>query len=230
MAESNSPDPIEHSELAPVDEKQLDTATKPTETDRRTVLIGLALAGLILVGAWWVAGRNGLDTVGSGGVNQDVLPKVGEVAPDFTVVSTTGAIVSLSDYRGTPVWLNFWGSWCPPCRAEMPDIQTAYEQLQPLGLELLAVSLGDKPSEAADFAELNGVTFQVLLDPDRTLTSEAYPIYNFPTHIFVDENGVVREIVLSEMSADQAIEAASSIVPEAANLPPLDQAAAVSNR
>jgi peroxiredoxin len=96
----------------------------------------------------------------------------------------------------------------------MPDIQTAYEQLQPRGLTLLAVSLGDKPSEAMNFAELNGVTFDILLDPDRTLTSPTYPIYNFPTHIFIDADGIVRNIVLSEMSTDQAIAAAQSILPE----------------
>ena len=79
---------------------------------------------------------------------------------------------------------------------------------------MLAISLGDKPSEALNFAELNGVTFDILLDPDRSLTSPTYPIYNFPTHIFIDEDGIVQKIVLSEMSADQAIAAAQSILPE----------------
>jgi len=175
--------------------------------------MGLAIAAAILVGAWFVAGQAGLDTVGQGGINQQLLPKIGEEAPDFTAVGLNGAIVSLSDFRGKPVWINFWGSWCPPCRAEMPDIQTAYEELGPQGLVLLAVSLGDKPSEAAAFAEKNGVTFTILLDPDRTLTSEPYPIYNFPTHIFVDGDGIVRNIVLSEMSVDQALEAAGTIMP-----------------
>jgi peroxiredoxin len=183
---------------------------------RKQALAGLAVAAGILVLAWFVAGRAGLGDVGSGGINADLLPKVGQEAPDFVAVSPEGEIVHLSDFRGQPVWLNFWGSWCPPCRAEMPDIQTAYEQLQPQGLTLLAISLGDKPSEAMRFAELNGVTFDILLDPDRTLTSPTYPIYNFPTHIFIDEDGIVRKIVLSEMSSDQAVAAAQSILPESA--------------
>ena len=58
------------------------------------------------------------------------------------------------------------------------------------------------------------MTFDVLLDPDRSLTSPTYPIYNFPTHIFIDKDGIVRKIVLSEMSADQAVAAAQSILPE----------------
>ncbi len=118
---------------------------------RRQALIGLAVATLILLGGWFIAGKAGLDTIGQGGMNRDLLPKVGEEAPDFTVVSLDGQIVSLSDFRGQPVWINFWGAWCPPCRAEMPDIQAAYETLGPQGLVLLAVSLGDRPSEAAAF-------------------------------------------------------------------------------
>jgi len=180
---------------------------------RRQALVGLAIATVILIGAWFIGGQAGLDSVGKGGINEDLLPKVGEPAPDFVAVSLGGQPVALSDYRGRPVWINFWGAWCPPCRAELPDIQAAYQELQPRGLALLAVSLGDTPSEAADFAEKNGVTFTVLLDPNRTLTSAAYPIYNFPTHIFVDADGIVRKIVLSEMSTDQAIAAAGSVLP-----------------
>ncbi|CAN5745587.1 hypothetical protein BH23CHL5_BH23CHL5_11490 [soil metagenome] len=183
---------------------------------KRQKLIGVALAAAILVTAWFVAGRAGLDTVGTGGINAQLLPRIGEPAPDFTAVGLGGEIISLSDYRGTPVWINFWGAWCPPCRAEIPEIQAAFEELGPQGLTLLAVSLGDRPSVAGDFARKNGVTFTVLLDPDRTLTSREYPIYNFPTHIFVDADGIVRNIVLSEMNKSEAIAAATTIMPELA--------------
>lgn len=191
-------------------------AANPTVPSRgKQAMVGLAIAAGILVLAWFVAGRAGLSDVGKGGINSSLLPKVGQEAPDFVAVSPEGQVVHLSDFRGQPVWLNFWGAWCPPCRAEMPDIQTAWEQLEPQGLTLLAVSLGDKPSEAIEFAELNGATFQILLDPDRSLTSPTYPIYNFPTHIFIDEDGIVRKIVMSEMSADEAVAAAQSVLPEA---------------
>jgi len=204
-------------ELA-ADQSEIESAS--TSPRKKQAVAGLVIAAGILLVAWLVAGRAGLSDVGKGGINTTLLPKVGEVAPDFIAVSPQGEIVHLSDYRGQPVWLNFWGSWCPPCRAEMPDIQTAYEQLQPQGLTLLAVSLGDKPSEAVNFAQLNGVTFTILLDPDRTLTSPTYPIYNFPTHIFIDKDGIVRKIVLSEMSSEQAIAAAQSILPETAAIEP----------
>jgi peroxiredoxin len=187
---------------------------------RKQALLGLAVAVAILLVAWYVAGREGVSDLGKAGINSNLLPKVGEEAPDFVAISPDGQIVHLSDFRGQPVWLNFWGSWCPPCRAEMPDIQAAYQELQPQGLTLLAVSLGDKPSEAMNFAELNGVTFDILLDPDRSLTSPTYPIYNFPTHIFIDKDGIVRKIVLSEMSTDQAVAAAQSILPQQAAVKP----------
>src|SRR5262245_14299847 len=183
---------------------------------RSRVALSLGLAFAIIAAAWYIGGQAGFDQIGRGGANQDLLPKVGEQAPDFTAVALNGDIVSLSDFRGKPVWLNFWGSWCPPCRAEMPDIQAAYEQLAPQGLVLLAVSLGDSPQQAAEFAARNGVTFTILLDPDRTLTSAAYPIYNFPTHIFVDESGTVQKVVLSEMSTEQAIANAGSVLPKSA--------------
>jgi peroxiredoxin len=187
---------------------------------RKQALLGLAVAVAILLVAWYVAGREGVSDLGKAGINSNLLPKVGEEAPDFVAISPDGQVVHLSDFRGQPVWLNFWGSWCPPCRAEMPDIQAAYQELQPQGLTLLAVSLGDKPSEAMNFAELNGVTFDILLDPDRSLTSPTYPIYNFPTHIFIDKDGIVRKIVLSEMSTDQAVAAAQSILPQQAAVKP----------
>ena len=188
------------------------SAPTQQKRDPRRIALYLGLAVVILVAAWYVSGQAGLDQLGRGGVNTKLLPRPGEPAPDFTAVDIHGNIVSLSDFKGQPVWLNFWGTWCPPCRAEMPDMQTAYTELEPKGLVLLAVSLGDPPEVAADFAYRNGVTFNVLLDPQRNLTSDAYPIYNFPTHIFIDRDGIVRDVVLSVMSPEEAIERAEAVI------------------
>lgn len=190
-------------------------SSTPTAAQRgrsTQAVIGLAVAATILVAAWFIAGQAGLSEIGQGGINASILPKVGDEAPNFIAISPTGDVVQLSDFRGQPVWINFWGAWCAPCRAEMPDIQSAWEVLEPRGLMLLAVSLGDKPSEALAFAELNDVTFPILLDPDRTLTSPTYPIYNFPTHIFVDEDGIVRNIVMAQMNREEAIAAAEFVL------------------
>jgi thiol-disulfide isomerase/thioredoxin len=113
----------------------------------------------------------------------------------------------------------FWGSWCPPCRAEFPDIVAAYKQLAPEGVRLLAVSLREPAVTAASYAADNKATFLVLSDPDESDTGAAYPIMNFPTHIFIDKDGVIRAISLEDLSQDQAVAAAQAILPAATATP-----------
>jgi peroxiredoxin len=186
-------------------------------------VIGLVVAVAIVAAAWLVGGRAGWAEIGSGGVNQSLLPKVGEVAPDFQTEDVFGNPVRLSQFKGQPVWLMFWGSWCPPCRAEFPDIQAAYAELEPKGLRMLGVSLRETPLDAASYAARNGATFLVLSDPDERDTGAAYPIFNFPTHIFIDREGVVRSIVLEDMSEEQAIAEASRILGDTALTPTATQ-------
>ena len=176
------------------------------------IALGLGVALAIVVPAWVVAGRADLDSIGRGGINQRLLPKVGQVAPDFETEDVFGNKVRLSQFRGRPVWLNFWGSWCPPCRAEFPDIQRAYEQLEPEGLRMLAISLDEPAIAAAAYAGQNKATFLVLSDPDRADTGSAYPIFNFPTHIFIDADGVIRSIVLEDMDVEQALREGRSVI------------------
>lgn len=191
----------------------------PHRSRRLTVAIGLALALAIVAGAWFVGGRQGFDEIGRAGINADYLPRVGEPAPDFamTVVDRQGAPIArvrLSDFRGRPVWLNFWGSWCPPCRSEMPEIVAAYERLQPRGLVWLAVSLDEPAEDAAEYAALNGATFLVVSDPNRADTGSAYGIANFPTHILIDANGIVRALVIAAIDEDEIVAHAEQILPD----------------
>jgi peroxiredoxin len=193
--------------------------TPPTSADARTpsrpgstAAIGLTVAAVIVLAAVLIGGRAGWDSIGTGGINQSLLPKVGDVAPDFETEDLFGNPVRLSQFRGQPVWLMFWGSWCPPCRAEFPDIQSAYAELEPQGLRMLGVSLRETPYDAASYAARNGATFLVLSDPDEADTGAAYPIFNFPTHIFIDRDGVIRSIILEDMSKEQALAQASLIL------------------
>jgi peroxiredoxin len=179
---------------------------------RMPAVVGLIVAAMIVAAAVAIGSRSGWDAIGSGGVNTSLLPKVGSVAPDFETEDVFGNPVSLSQFRGQPVWLMFWGSWCPPCRAEFPDIQAAYAQLEPKGLRMLGVSLRESPLDAATYAARNGATFLVLSDPDERDTGAAYPIFNFPTHIFIDKDGVIRSIVLEDMDLEQAVAAASRVL------------------
>jgi cytochrome c biogenesis protein CcmG/thiol:disulfide interchange protein DsbE len=186
----------------------------PSAPSRRlgTPLLGLLLAAAIVIAAIVLGERAGWATIGSGGINQTLLPKVGDVAPDFTTEDVFGNPVQLSQFRGQPVWLMFWGSWCPPCRAEFPDIQAAYAEMEPAGIRMLGVSLRESALDAASYAGANGATFLVLSDPDEADTGAAYPIFNFPTHIFIDRDGVIRSIVLEDMDTEQEIAEATRLL------------------
>jgi peroxiredoxin len=189
---------------------------KAGNTTRRTgsAALGLAVAAVIIAVSLAIGARSGWDSIGSGGINQSLLPKVGDVAPDFETEDVFGNPVRLSQFHGQPVWLMFWGSWCPPCRAEFPDIQSAYAQLEPQGLRMLGVSLRETPVDAAAYAATNGATFLVLSDPDERDTGSAYPVFNFPTHIFIGRDGIIRSIVLEDMDTEQAVAEASRLLDE----------------
>lgn len=186
---------------------------------RRTAALSLVTALIVIASAWYVGSRQGFDQIGRGGVSAGLLPKIGEPAPDITttIINREGRPVirvNLAGFRGKAVWLNFWGSWCPPCRAEMPEIQAAYEELGPRGLVWLAVSLNEPAEDAAAFAALNNTTYLIASDPNRVDTGAAYPIANFPTHVLIDEDGIVRDIVISAIDRDEIIKRAEQILPK----------------
>ncbi|HUG60999.1 MAG TPA: redoxin domain-containing protein [Methylomirabilota bacterium] len=178
------------------------------------------MAAAIVFAAWWMGGRAGFDEIGSGGVNRKFLPRVGEVAPDMMALDVYQQPVLLSQFRGQPVWLTFWGSWCPPCRSEMPEIQQAYVSLAPQGVVLMAVSIDESMQESQEFAAVAGATFPILNVPERWLIAErGYDLYNVPTHIFIDAGGVVRTIIAGPVDEDSAMAAAETILAETAMRP-----------
>ncbi len=122
-----------------------------------------------------------------------VRPSVGEKAPDFIAADLSGNPVRLGDYLGRPVWINFWGSWCPPCRAEMPELDAAYREAQPKGLVLLAVSVGENKDTVANYLRQTGFDIPAVLDADGLVATQ-YAVTGFPTHVFVDRDGIVRDI------------------------------------
>ena len=192
-----------------------DSSAVPVARTRgpRQAITGLAIAAVIVAAAWFMGARSGWDTIGRGGINESVLPKVGDIAPDFETEDVFGNPVRLSQFRGQPVWLMFWGSWCPPCRAEFPDIVEAYKEVAPDGVLMLGVSLRESAIEAGAYAGQNGATFLVLSDPDEADTGRDYPIFNFPTHIFINKDGVIQSIVLEDMDTKQALGEVAKILP-----------------
>lgn len=113
-------------------------------------------------------------------------------APDFRVYDEEGQAVRLSDYIGTPIVLNFWASWCDPCKNEMPDFQKAYERYEREELLFLMVNMTDGSREteakALEFIANQGYTFPILLDKDQD-AAVTYGVRSIPTTFFIDREG-----------------------------------------
>ncbi|WP_186577363.1 TlpA family protein disulfide reductase [Aquibacillus kalidii] len=139
--------------------------------------------------------------------NNNSALESGSTAPNFTLETLEGERVSLSDYKGKKVFLNFWTTWCPPCKKEMPDMQTFHEQYGD-EVEILAInSTGNeyKPSDVPAFIEKGNYTFNVLLDKDGAVSNE-YMIYTIPVTYFIDSEGVIRDKLTGPMTVDYMIE------------------------
>ena len=111
-------------------------------------------------------------------------------APDFTLKDLAGKNVSLSSFRGKVVLLNFWATWCPPCRDEMPSFNKLYHELNKRGLEIIAVSTDGSVSGVKSFVEKIKVDFPVLSDADRTI-SKQYRVFSMPTTFLIDKTGKI---------------------------------------
>jgi cytochrome c biogenesis protein CcmG/thiol:disulfide interchange protein DsbE len=119
--------------------------------------------------------------------------KAGMTAPGFALDSLEGARVSLSDYRGRPVLVNFWASWCPPCREEFPVLATVRQAHEASGFEILGISHRDGERYAREFVEESGAGWPMLVDPDDA-TWQAYGAIGLPSSYLIDARGVVRQV------------------------------------
>ena len=115
----------------------------------------------------------------------------GQEAPDFALKSLDGDNLRLSEYRGEVVMINFWATWCGPCRQEMPLLDELYNRYERVGFQLLGVNIDDDPRRAMEMAEELGISFPVLFD-DRKEVSELYRVEAMPVTIILDREGVVR--------------------------------------
>ncbi|SDZ93898.1 Peroxiredoxin [Thalassobacillus cyri] len=125
----------------------------------------------------------------------------GQKAPDFELKTLEGETVKLSDYRGKKVMINFWATWCPPCRAEMPDMQKFYENED---IEILAINLTQTESSRDDvgkFVDEFGLTFPVLMDENVAVANQ-YQIKPIPTSYFIDSEGYIQYVALGAMNYD----------------------------
>ncbi len=137
----------------------------------------------------------------------------GNRAPDFKLQTLDGQTVALSDFRGKKVIVNMWATWCPPCRAEMPDMQKFYEKYKDEGVEILAVNLTQAEKNKEDVARFlkdYGITFTVVLD-EMGEVSEKYQAQAIPTSYLIDSKGIIREKITGPMSYDWMVEKIASM-------------------
>ena len=150
---------------------------------------------ILLLGAAWIWFSR---IPSESGPSQSIsVPQEGFLAPDFNLTTLSGNNFVLSEHRGFPVIINFWASWCPPCRAEMPAFQQAFAEYEELGLMVAAVNAAnqDSISEAASFASGNKLTFPIPLDKTGSV-SRSYNLYSLPTTVFIDSQGIIRKIII----------------------------------
>ncbi len=134
-------------------------------------------------------------------------PQVGKPAPDFQLPDLNGQSVSLSDFQDKSVLVNFWATWCGPCRYEMPFIQEIFEDKEwsDKGLVILAIDIGESPAKVREFMESNNFSFPVLLDGEEKI-AEQYNIRGIPTTIFIDKQGLIRAMRVGAFPSKAAIE------------------------
>jgi len=149
--------------------------------------IAIILASAVLGGGWiWLSrAPEGLNDVAS--------PVAGRAAPDFTLQSVDGQSVTLSELQGQAVVLNFWATWCPPCREEMPALQEAQDAHRG-DVVVLAVNQSESLELVQAFEQEYALTFPLLLDPGYVV-SDRYRVSLLPSTFFIDRRGVIRDIV-----------------------------------
>lgn len=139
----------------------------------------------------------------------------GSRAPEIELSKLKGGKVKLSRLRGHPVVVTFWGTWCPPCREEFPELDALYRKHHEAGLEVLAVNQRDQELSTKDvqaFVDEFAVTFPVLLDP-RGRSRRNYRLVALPTTVFIDSRGSIREVHSGPISREQLARGVASIVP-----------------
>ncbi|WP_338652617.1 redoxin domain-containing protein [Lysinibacillus sp. Y5S-8] len=137
--------------------------------------------------------------------------KKGDIPPDFTLTSLDGEDITLSNLRGKKVVLNFWATWCPPCKAEMPHMQSFYDEYaKEKNVEIIAVNLTSAERDVTADAKVDTVmtfrdsfelTFPILLDPDNDAGLD-YQIITIPTTYFIDSNGYIQRAIRGPMDVD----------------------------
>lgn len=123
-------------------------------------------------------------------------------APDFTLQSADGRTVSLAQFKGDVVMINFWASWCGPCRQEMPLLDSIYKQYKDMGFTLLGVNVEPHASSANAWLKQTPVSYPILYDPNSQV-SQLYQVQAMPTTVILDRKGIVRFVHNGYLPGDE---------------------------
>ncbi len=173
--------------------------SEPVASRRRLLKLGAASAGLAAFGLLGCRGESGGDAPG-------------QRFPMFRLAELDGAVRDSRDYAGKALLVNFWASWCPPCRAEMADLQTLHRQLGGRGLQVLAISLDEDLNLAKEYVRQAGLDFTVLIDAGQL--SKQLHLAGLPTTYLIGRDGLIKAVWLGprawatpELQADIALRA-----------------------
>ncbi len=158
-------------------------------------LLAVALAGILVIQSCTPSSP----AVESGRQETTVGVKVGELAPDFTLTDLDGNSVTLSEYRGKVVFINFWATWCPPCRAEMPEIEAVYQEYKDKGVVVIGVDILEPEDVVRQFVEQGGYNWIFVLDATGAV-SDDYKITAIPTSFFIDREGIIQVVKIGAMT------------------------------
>ncbi|QOT00609.1 thiol-disulfide oxidoreductase ResA [Brevibacterium sp. JNUCC-42] len=158
---------------------------KQKRTSMRVAILGVLLVALVFAVYTSFAKPNEI--------------KVGDKAPNFSLQSLEGQPMTLADLKGKGVILNFWGSWCEPCRNEMPDLEKVWLANKDQNIVIVGVNVGESEVSAQQFVRQMKTTFPILMDKQKEVT-KVYNIGKMPTTFYIDQDGIVRDIMIGQMN------------------------------
>lgn len=172
---------------------------------KRSIVRGIILGVLAIAIVYTIYNSATKDKVAAIGV--------GDKAPDFALVDLNGEEHRLSDYKGQGVFLNFWGTWCEPCKKEMPAMDRQYSKYKDEGVQVLAVNVAQSKFEVQKFIDNYHLSFPVVIDKTKSVL-DAYNVVPLPTTFLISPEGKVEKIITGEMTESQIASYMESIKPE----------------